>query len=250
MENYQPNLWEQISNKWLSFKKAREKVWNYEFEYQEEWKLFIDGGYADKNPLLENIPANPDEIYKYTGWKNWKDWLIHPKNIKEYTLFFEARAFVRCLRLKNKTDWFNYINEDKLLHEKYNLCFPQKPYLEYKDKGWNGWDDWFGKNIDYKSYESIQKFVKSLNLKSEMEWNQYCHRKKPQCIYTYPEIAYKNKEWHGWDEWLGINLFDNSKKKTISNLPKGAKECRCKGLDVNCIDCDGKGYYFQNSAFF
>ena len=46
------------------------------------------------------------------------------------------------------------------------------------------------------------------------------------------------------NKWLGINLFDNSKKKTISDLPKGAKECRCKGLDVNCIDCDGKGYYF------
>ncbi len=43
--------------------------------------------------------------------------------------------------------------------------------------------------------------------------------------------------------------MENSKKKIISDMPKGAKECRCKGFDVNCIDCDGKGYYFQNPAF-
>ncbi|MCF8299383.1 MAG: hypothetical protein K9J13_17675 [Saprospiraceae bacterium] len=244
MSENQPSLWDQIDEKWLPFKVAREIARSYEFEYYEEWELFIQGKLIDKSPLPANIPENPNEIYKYTGWKNWKDWLLHLDNIKDYTTFYKARAFVRCLRLKSVKKWYEYINSKNTIHEKYKIVLPKHAQYEYKSKinGWKNWDDWLGKNINYKSYGETQNFVKSLKLKTKSDWKKYCENKKSQNIYTYPEIAYK--EWIDWNAWLGNDLFGNPEKKVISDIPDGAKACRCKGFDVNCIDCDGKGYFF------
>ncbi len=246
MENNQPSLWDQVDDKWLLFKEARNQVWTIGLEYREEWKLHIKNNYPDKSPLGYNIPSNPDEIYKYSGWKGWQDWLVPPESRKLYSPFKTAREFARCLRLKKKIDWDKYINNNIQFTKEYNLCLPVKPHYEYKDKGWIGWDDWLGKSIDYKTYVLTQKFVESLNLKSISAWRKYCVTNKPECIYAYPEIAYKGSEWKGWDEWLGINLFEKQNKGSFSDLLAGAIKCRCQGRDKDCIDCDGKGYYFEN----
>ncbi len=244
MNENQPTLWEQIDEKWLPFRQACEIVWDYEFEYRQEWELFIKGYLKNKTPLQENIPHNPKRIYKYLGWTDWENWLVHPSKRITYSNFFKARAFVRCLRLKNEKQYFDYISSNKNIHKKHKILLPKNPQYEYMNRGnnWISWKDWLGSNIDYKGYKETKSFVKSLKLKTKTDWIKYCKNKKPQSIYTYPEIAYK--EWQGWNAWLGNDLFGNPKKKVFSDIPDGAKPCRCKGLDVNCIDCDGKAYYF------
>lgn len=247
MNPRQPTLWDQVPEKLLPFKKARTVVWKYRLEYQEEWKLLIEGKLPNKPPLPDNIPPNPEKIYKYTGWKNWKNWLVPPEARKIYSSFNESREFSRCLKLKKKSEWYTYINSEKPLHEKYNLCLPRNPQYEYKDIGWIGWNDWLGNTVDYKSFEVTQKFINGLNLKSIAEWRNYCRTIKSECIYAYPEIAYREKKWKGWDAWLGINLFYEPDKKAPDDLIEGTVACRCRGLDVNCTDCDGKGYYFKDT---
>lgn len=242
MGETQPSLWDQLDEKWLFFKEARDIVWTYEFEYSEEWELFINGKFTNKTSLPDDIPKNPQEVYKYSGWIDWKNWLVHPKRRKDYTSFFMARAFVRCLRLKSKKEWFDYVNSKNPLHEKYKFSLPENPQYEYKVNDWKSWSDWLGKNVDYKNYNETRRFVKSLKLKTKADWRRYCKNKKPQSIYTYPEIVYK--EWQGWNIWLGNDLFGHPLKKKYSDIPDGAKACRCLGLDVNCTECDGKGYSF------
>jgi len=251
MPSDQLNLWEnQIEDKWLPFAVAREFARSLNLYYKEDWEDYVKGIIKDKLPLPEDIPENPEKIFKYVGWKNWKDWLIDPKLQKQYTIFFEAREFVRCLRLKNKNHWYEYINQENPIHLKFNLCIPEKPNLEYQNKGWQDWNDWFGKNIEFRDFSSTRKFVRSLKLKSVSGWKIYCKGKsekfgkKPKNIFAYPEIAYKNKGWESWEDWLGIDLFMKDKKEMISDLPEGALQCRCKGLIPDCTVCDGKGYYF------
>ena len=247
----QLNLWEnQKDDKWLPFNDAREIVRTYGFEYKEEWEAFVNGKLPKRNPLPNNIPSNPDETYHFTGWRGWLDWLVKPEDRKVYSSFFESREFVRSLKLKNKNQWFEYINQENPIHLKFNLCIPEKPNLEYQNKGWQDWNDWFGKNIEFRDFSSSKKFIRSLKLKSFADWKIYCKGKsvkfgkKPKNIFAYPDIAYKNKGWESWEDWLGIDLFMKDKKEMISDLPEGAVQCLCKGRLPDCTVCDGKGYYF------
>ena len=232
--------------KWRTFVEAREVAREYEFEYKEEWDMLITGKFPDRQPLPADIPPNPDVIYRYTGWKGWLDWLVPKERRKEYTTYNKAREFVRCLRLKDISEWRNYILSDKGLHKLYNLAIPDKPDLEYRGKGWEDWNDWLGTEIKYKDYSTTRNFVKSLKLKNKTEWKDYCNNQlsgkkpKPEIVFTYPEIAYKNEGWNGWDHWLGIE----SHQSNSGDEGSGAEmvECRCMGKIRDCPECDGRGY--------
>ena len=234
---------------WLPFEKARQYVWEYGFEYEEEWKLFIKGKFPGRDPLPEDIPSDPHLVYKFTGWKGWKDWLVPPDKRIEYTNFYKARDFARSLRITDMGKWRFYIKQYADLLEEYQMVLPERPHLEYRDKGWVSWEDWLGTKIEYKNFQTTRKFIHSLKLSNRNDWIRYCSGQLPlksrrtENIYAYPEIAYKDEGWNGWDDWLGVGTGVN--KKSVSGLPEGAVECRCRGRIPDCPVCDGKGYYFK-----
>jgi len=242
-------LWNQLESRWWEFGKARETARSYNLEYYEDWKDLVEGKLPLLPPLSEKVPPNPDKIYKHHGWKSWKDWLVSPEKTKQYTSFFYARELVRCLRLKTKSEWSEYIHGENPVHLDFHLLIPEKPHLEYHNKGWEGWSDWLGMAINFKDYKTTKKFIARMRMKSRDDWKKYCETgierfgKKPKNIYAYPKIAYKDKGWISWDDWFGINLFDAREKKPVYAIPEGKKPCRCKGLVPDCTICDGKGYY-------
>lgn len=175
-------------------------------EYREDWTELISAENGISDP---GIPHNPDFIYRHTGWKSWKDWLVPPGRNMVYTPFFEAREFVRSLRLADEQSWNQYIHSETPLHKSYGLDLPGRPFLEYKGKGWVDWADWLGSIIQFRSYGQTRKFIHSLQLKSKKEWDAYCMGKltrpliKPKVIYRYPEVAYQGDGWISWVDWLG-----------------------------------------------
>jgi len=241
------SIWDlKEKSKWLPFNEAREVIWKYGFEYEEEWDLYILGKFPTRQSLPDNIPENPDKIYRFEGWKGWKDWLIPMEKRKEYTSFSKARDFVRCLKLKDVVAWRDYILKGEATHEKYNIVLPDKPDLEYLDKGWESWENWLGTKISFKNFSTTRQFVISLKLRNKTEWDKYCNNQlpgkkpKPENIFSYPEIAYKDEGWKGWDYWSG-----SEHKQENHNIKRSAvemKECRCKGRIKDCPECDGKGY--------
>ena len=53
----------------------------------------------------------------------------------------------------------------------------------------------------FRDFEEAREFVRSLNLKGQKEWHEYCKSgKKPDDIPQKPERTYKN-------EWKGSFLF-------------------------------------------
>ena len=58
---------------WMNYHEARQTAREFGFEYREEWNLFIEGKFPGRDPLPDNIPKNPDRIYRFLGWKSWKD---------------------------------------------------------------------------------------------------------------------------------------------------------------------------------
>jgi superfamily II DNA or RNA helicase len=60
-------------NKYLPFEEARTFIRNLKLKNIQEWKAYCDG--LTKAKIPNNIPKNPKEVYKYTGWWGLNDWL-------------------------------------------------------------------------------------------------------------------------------------------------------------------------------
>jgi hypothetical protein len=243
-------LWNaQEKTSWLPFREARTIVREFRFEYEEEWVLYVQGKFPGRRPLPDDIPQNPDQIYRMHGWKGWKDWLVSPENRIEYAGFHKAREFARSLRIMEPTGWRAFMNQSTALLNEYKMIMPERPHLEYKDKGWVSWEDWLGTAIKFHDFQTTRKFIHSLKLSNRNDWVRYCSGqwtlkyRKSENIYTYPEIAFRNEGWAGWEDWLGTG--SRMTDKPGYDLPDGAFECRCKGMIENCPDCDGKGYFYK-----
>ena len=60
-------------------------------------------------------------------------------------------------------------------------------------------------------------FVKTLNLKSGREWDEYCRSgMKPTDIPKQPSYYYKNKGWTSWGDWLGTGFVASQKRNYLS----------------------------------
>lgn len=198
-------IWERIAKaNWMPFEEAREMVHKLKFRSTKEWREYI---LNEKRQF--DIPAKPDIIYNGKGWVSFGDWLGNGKisnQKKEFLDFYEARAFVHTLNLKNQKQWKEYTKS-----KNFPDYLPVAPDQNYKDLGWISLGDWLGtkfvasKNREYLSYVEARTFIHSLKLKSLKEWQNYCKSgKKPENIPTGVHRFYENKGWIDMTDWLGI----------------------------------------------
>ena len=155
-----------------------------------------------------NIPSNPQHVYKNDGWISWGDFLgsgVISSQLIKYRDFNKARSFVRKLELSSRSKWNIYRISNKLPSD-----IPKAPAQVYKGKGWINWGDWLGSGsvqynlINYQSFNKARSFVRQLNLNSQKEWYEYCHSgDKPIDIPKNPHLIYKNTGWNGLNDWLG-----------------------------------------------
>ena len=153
---------------------------------------------------------------------------------KAWRPFEEARVFARSLKLRSKTEWFQYRKSGERPDD-----IPKSPNDVYKNDGWKGWIDWLG-NEDrikvfseegkkkmsetlkgriiseehkrkiseagkksWRPFEEAREFVRSLQLKNTREWEEYRNSgKKPDDIPSHPNVIHKN-DWVSWPDWLG-----------------------------------------------
>ncbi len=191
---------------YLPFEEARAFVHTVGLTSQTKWNTWINKGLKP-----DNIPSNPQTVYKDEGWKGWGDWLgtgaIASQSIA-YLPFEEARAFARTLVLERKEDWVVWTKTDA---KPTNI--PAYPDNTYRDKGWAGWGDWLGTgriaNQDrmYLPFKEARAFVHRLDLKSGTEWEIWTKTgAKPINIPVAPDRIYKNKGWTSWGDWLGTGI--------------------------------------------
>ena len=78
--------------------------------------------------------------------------------------------------------------------------------------------DWLGTgtvasfNREYRSFKEAREFARSLGLKNQNEWSEYCKSgNKPDDIPRNANTTYKN-EFKGMGDWLGTDYISNRDK--------------------------------------
>jgi len=176
------------------FSDARAFVHSLGLKGQKEWSEYCKSG---NKP--EDIPYGVSKTYK-KDWKGWGDWLgtgniSNVTKSKRWRPFKEAREFAHSLKLKGMNDWYKYCKSGKKPDD-----IPANPDTSYKNKGWISNGDWFGTGIVasynkiYRPFPEAKKFIRSLGLKNQKEWKEYCMSgKKPDDIPSNPWVTYSKK---------------------------------------------------------
>lgn len=125
--------------------------------------------------------------------------------------FTKARSIVRKLRLKSATEWKEYCRSGRRPSN-----IPSHPELSYKDKGWISYPDWMGYHYcatvrerpkpALMPFKEARELVRALRLRSLKEWEEWSSgdQRPPGCnIPDCPDLAYKDKGWISWSDWMG-----------------------------------------------
>lgn len=196
-----------------SFFEARKFVHSLHFKNRNEWSI-----YCRSEIMPEDIPKNPNETYKNSGWINMGDWLgtgnIAPF-LREYRPFIDARKFVQSLNLKSGSEWKQFCKIGEKPED-----IPAAPNIVYKNDGWVSMGDWLGTGRiadqlkKFRTFVEARKFVHSMNFKNSFEWNQFrTSGKRPLDIPSTPNAVYKNKGWINMGDWLGTGSVATYLKK-------------------------------------
>jgi superfamily II DNA or RNA helicase len=194
-------IWDSVGRvNWRVFDDARNHARSLHLKNSFQWKI-----YARSNERPPDIPVHPAYIYR-RDWRGWKDWLGRGRSppIRKTQGFAKARAFARSLGLKSFADWRAFARSSRRPED-----IPTQPWKRYRNKGWNGIDDWLGTSrkapIKTKmSFVDARAFARSLKLKSLKEWNAFASSGRlPSDIPADPAHAYKGQGWVNLADWLG-----------------------------------------------
>jgi len=206
------------NRKWRPFRQARLFVRKLGLENNQQWRAYVRGEYRELGKKPNDIPSNPNFVYRNDGWTGYGDWLGNGNvstRLRQYRSFIKARAFVRRLGISNENEWRIYVKGDLRGVPKKPDDIPASPHMSYRGKGWVNYGDWLGTgNVSYhlrqwKSFNRARAHVRKLRLRNSVEWRQYCRgelrkAKKPQDIPATPYKVYESKGWRGMEDWLGI----------------------------------------------
>tara|TARA_X000000368_G_scaffold301668_1_gene240362 strand:+ start:66 stop:647 length:582 start_codon:yes stop_codon:yes gene_type:complete len=183
-----------MSNKkreFLPYEQAKKVVHALGLKNQKEWHRWSR---TKKRP--PDIPSNPRVTYKDSGWNGLADWLGNKKGFLPYE---QAKKVVNALGLKSQCDWNRWSRTKKRPPD-----IPSHPEIFYKNAGWNGINDWLGKNKRpvFLPYEEAKKVVNASGLKSWNDWYRWSRTERPPDIPSAPGITYKDSGWNGINDWI------------------------------------------------
>ena len=201
---------------WRPFEQAKAFVHSLGLKGQRYWYEWVKAGNCPSD-----IPHHPHT--KYSEWAGWADWL--GKGKPSYRPFEQARDYTRSLGLRTYQEWKELADGGRLPPD-----VPKYPMDHYRGKGWTNWGDFLGRqdDISYRQFTEAREYARSLKLGTRKAWRAFARSTgRPNDIPVYPEQAYRDQGWIGFDDWLGntnrwtrplIFSFLESLKPIISDL--------------------------------
>lgn len=210
--------------RYRSYEEAREFAHGLNLTRKDDWFLYLKGLFPDLPCLPDDIPACPDKTYRRADygkkWNGWGDFLgtarvSNQNKRKRWRTYEDAQSFVQPLNLKTAQDWFKYIKGDFPYLPFLPDDIPRKPHEFYQE--WLDWSSFLGNNIISKfncqrvfwPFEKARDFARTLGLRTQVDWVNYCAGKfpslppKPLEIPSNLNKKYK-KDWVGYKDWFGV----------------------------------------------
>ena len=226
------------------FIEARELVRALNFANGGEWEVYCKGMMLGKGMLPADVPACPRRVYRSSGWKSMGDWLgtgTIANQSRTFRPFLEARTFVHALKLRSLSEWSAY-SAGRLPDKGTRPSdIPSAPRQVYRSTGWRSMGDWLGTGTvasfekQFRPFRQARAFVRSLNLRSTVEWRAYCNGvipgkgKRPDDIPSNPCKIYRGRGWKGMGDWLGTG---NVASSLASFLPYLRARAFVRALDL------------------
>jgi hypothetical protein len=217
-----------------SYEEARAFVHTLGLKSLKEW-----GEYSKSGKRPSDIPSNPRDVYKNSGWVDNYDWLGTVKNHlerSEYRSYEYAKKFIHPMKFKNVEEWTKYC---KIGNKPKDI--PNSPRKIYDKTGWISWGDFLGtgkiasRHRVFKNYTESKKYIKNLNIGSKSEWMNYSKSgKRPEDIPGCPDRTFKRTgEWISWGDFLSTGTIapQNRVYKTYEEAVAFLKPFRLKNYD-------------------
>jgi len=122
---------------YLKFEQARLFARKLGLKNGKEWREFIK---TDKKP--DNIPNNPEHVYKNKGWISNGDWLgtgYISNSKKEFLNLQEIKDYFKKNNIESSVQWKKYCKDGKKPN---NIPSGIEQYFKTE---WKGWADFLGK---------------------------------------------------------------------------------------------------------
>ena len=215
-------------SRWRPFAEARAFARHLKLTNMREWLAFVRGHLSGKAPLPADIPRSPSAAYAKTGWTNWRDFLGtgNPRRRSSiYRPFDQARAYARSLGLATRAEWRAFCRTRIGDRRALPPDIPASPHQAYADCGWAGYGDWLGtgrkstRYYQYRSYAKARAFVRTLGIRTKLEWDAYCrgerdgHGPRPHDIPSDPAQGYRGRGWVSWGHFWGTNTVSSWKRR-------------------------------------
>ena len=210
------------SRRHLPFDRARACVRALGLPDVKAWRAWCKGhwppGESGGEGRPPDIPANPDGVYRHSGWAGYGDWLgTQRESVRDtpHMPFEEARAFVRGLGLATEADYLAWIAGQRPSLPAPPVNLTTNPHRTYRHDGWESWGDFLGTgrvaNYDkrFRPFEAARDHARSLGLRSAAEWQRYWRGERPDLgappddLPSNPNVSYRDAGWRGWGDFLG-----------------------------------------------
>jgi len=219
---------EKMKKQFLTYEESKKSIQKFHLINNKEWRIF-----TKSENFPQNIPTNPDKIYKNNGWISWGDFLDTGRisnSSKIFKSFDEAKKIVNQKNLKNNLEWRKFT-----LSKQFPSGIPATPDQVYKNKGWTSWEDWLGirtdpRKITFINYKNAKRKLRKFKISNSKEWQKFAKSgKKPEDVPADAARYYKNKGWISWGDFLSTNNIANQNKKYRS-FNEAKKFVRSLGL--------------------
>ncbi|MGV8122265.1 MAG: DEAD/DEAH box helicase family protein [Candidatus Xenobiia bacterium LiM19] len=239
------------------FHQAREFARKLGLLSVKDWRKYYKGELADKPLKPDDIPVNPDRSYRDSGWSGWGDFLgiasIATRD-RKYRTFKDAREYIRTIGISSVEEWKKYCREELNDKSPKPYDIPAAPDVVFRDSGWTNWGDFLGTgtvapfNRVHRDFEKAREFARSLKLKSQKQWVEFCRGKrtylpqKPEDIPAAPESAYKNSGWSGYGDWLGTGVVatQNRQYRNFEEARNYIQSLGLKSMNEWRVYCKGE----------
>jgi len=104
------------TTRWRPFAEAREFARGLGLRRSIEWERYCKGEITGLEPLPDDVPRQPNRIYRTRGWNGFGDWLgtgvvgLHERSFRPY---LEAREFACSLGLSSSNAWHAYVKGER-----------------------------------------------------------------------------------------------------------------------------------------